>query len=74
MTSNVIALGNITKLDLPVDRILEEAKGEIQDGVVILGYDLEGEFYFASSIAEGPEVLWLLESLKKRLLETEVDV
>ena len=73
MTAKIIPLNNVTTLDLPVDRILENAKGEIQDGVVILGYDLEGEFYFASSIANGPEVLWLLESLKKKLLEVEVE-
>ena len=64
----VIPLGNVTKLDLPVDRILEAAKGSLE-GVVLMGYDKEGEYYFASTYADGGEVLWLLENLKKRLLE-----
>lgn len=68
MNGKVIPLGNITKLDLPVDRILEAAKGELE-GVVLLGYDKEGEFYFASTYADGGDVLWLLENLKKQLLE-----
>lgn len=68
LNGNVIPLGNITKLDLPVDRVLEAAKGRM-DGVVLLGYDDEGDLYFASSYADGGEVLWLLEKCKQRLLD-----
>jgi hypothetical protein len=67
---NVVFLKTITKLDLPPDRILEAAKGELE-GVVVLGYDKEGGEYFASSYADGGQVLWLLERLKKQLLEVE---
>ena len=66
--SNVIPLGCITKLELPVDTVLESAKEQL-DGVVILGYDKDGESYFASTYADGGEVLWLLEKAKKALLE-----
>jgi hypothetical protein len=66
--SNVIPLGNITRLDLPTDRILENAKGTCTDGVVILGFDAAGELYFASSIADGGAVIWLLEQAKMALL------
>jgi hypothetical protein len=58
----------ITTLDCPPDRVLESAIGKTTDAVVI-GWDTEGEFYFASSKAAGPEVLWLLELAKKKLLE-----
>lgn len=68
--SNVIPLGNITKLDIPADRVLESAKGQMQ-GVVVMGWDNEGEPYFASSIADGGDVLWLLESCKANLLSVE---
>lgn len=37
-------LGGVTKLDLPPDRILEGAKGQLT-GCVVLGYDQEGKFY-----------------------------
>ena len=66
--AKVIPLNNITRLDLPVDQILEVAKGRLS-GVVILGYDQEGDEYFASSYADGGEVLWLLERCKKKLLD-----
>lgn len=69
--SNVIPLGNITRLDLPTDRVLEEAKGECADGVIVLGWDNDGGFYFASSIADGGAALWLMEHAKKRLLEVK---
>ena len=69
MSAQITPLGNVTSLDLPVDRVLEEAKGHCPDGVVILGYDNDGQSYFASSIADGGSVLWLLEMCKKQLLE-----
>lgn len=67
---NVIPLGGVTRLDLPVDRVLEGAKGKL-DGIVILGWDKEGYRYFASSYADGGEVLWLLEQCKLELLKVE---
>ena len=73
MTDNVVNLDNLTRLDLPPDRVLEAAKGKIKDGVIIIGYDLDGEEYFASSIADGPEVLWLLERCKQKLLNVSED-
>ena len=72
MTAKVIPLGCITKLDLPVDQILEAAKGKMQ-GVVLLGYDNNDELYFASTIADGGEVIWLLENAKKQLLEITLE-
>lgn len=66
---DVVTFSGITKLDLPPDRILEDAIGKLE-GVVILGYTKEGDEFFASSYADGGNVLWLLERLKKQLLET----
>lgn len=64
---NVIPLGCLTKLDLPVDRVLEAAKDKLE-GVVLLGYDKDGMTYFSSTYADGGEVLWLLEQAKRALL------
>ena len=70
-TSNVIPLGNITALDASADMILENAKGNFPDGVVLIGFDEDGDLSFASSIADGGTVLWLLEHAKKALLEVD---
>jgi hypothetical protein len=70
-TNNVIPLGNVTRLNLPTDRVLEAAKGYCPDGVVIMGFDEGGDLYFASSVADGGTVLWLLEHCKKRLMEDD---
>lgn len=70
MTDNVIPLGNITRLNMPPDRVLEQAMGQFDnEGVVIMGWDKDGDLYFASSIADGGSVIWLLEQCKKLLLE-----
>jgi hypothetical protein len=66
--SNVILFNGITKLDLNPDLVLESAKGTLQ-GFVIVGYDKDGQEYFASTYADGGDVLWLLERMKLKLLE-----
>jgi len=68
MIDTVIPLGNFTSLDLPADRVLDSAKDHVKGGVVVMGWDDGGELYFASSIADGGEVLWLLEKAKQTLL------
>lgn len=70
--SNVIPLGNITYLDLPADRILECNMGKL-DSVILMGYDKTGEFYFSSSLADGGEVLWLIERYKLALLQISLE-
>lgn len=69
MADNVIPFGGITRLDLPVDAVLDSAKESVAGGVVVIGYDKEGELYFAASMADGGDVIWLLEKAKKALLE-----
>jgi hypothetical protein len=70
--SNVIPFNGITKLDLDPDMVLENTKGRLE-GVIIIGYDHMGVEYFASSYADGGDVLWLLERMKMRLLNVEVE-
>ena len=68
--SKVIKFTGITKLDLPVDRVLDAAK-ETLEGVVIMGWTTDGEEYFASTYSDGGTVLWLVERMKKMLLEVD---
>ena len=60
MSNNVIPLGNITKLNIDVDTVLEGAKEQLED-CVLLGWDKDGEAYVASTLADGGDVLWLLK-------------
>lgn len=64
---NVVDLPVLTTLDGNPDRVLEKAIGNL-GAVIILGYDKDGEEFFASSYAGGPDVLWLLERTKAKLL------
>jgi hypothetical protein len=70
--SNVIPFNGITKLDLNPDIVLENTKGKLE-GFFICGHDKDGQEYFASTYADGGDVLWLLERMKLRLLTVEVD-
>lgn len=57
-----------SRLDIDPDLILEGAKGELQDAVVI-GFRKDGSFFFASTHADGGTIMWLLESAKLKLLQ-----
>jgi hypothetical protein len=65
----VVRWNGITRLDLPPQQVLDGASEAQLSGVVVLGYDAEGNDFYASSYADGGDVLWLLEKCKKRLLE-----
>lgn len=66
--TNVVDLPVITKLPLDPDRVLRAAEGKM-DTAVVLGWDKDGEFYFASSDPDGGNIVWLLEMAKRKLYE-----
>jgi len=68
MANNVVPFTGVTRLDLPADQVLDRAVGKLKS-VVIVGELEDGSEYFASSIADGPDVLWALERAKLRLLQ-----
>jgi hypothetical protein len=68
--SNIIPFTGITKLNLNPDMVLENTKGKLE-GFVIIGYTKDGEEHFASTYADGGTVLWLVERMKKALLDTQ---
>ena len=69
MTDNVTRFPGTTTLDLAPDTLLTEAVGQLSD-VVIVGFNHDGEFWFASSSADAAEVVWLLERTKHKLMQT----
>jgi len=64
---NVIDLGIITKANVPPDYVLKKAVGKLTE-VVVIGYDKDGEEFFASSVADGGDVLWLLKRCEIALM------
>ena len=65
----VVLLEGVTSLDIPSERVLESAITVGLNDAIVIGWDKDGELYFASSIADGADVLWLLEKAKKELLD-----
>jgi hypothetical protein len=64
----VIYMKGVTVLDIPADQVLEQAIGKME-GVVIMGYDGNGNEYFASTYGHSGTVIWLLERLKHLMLK-----
>ena len=69
LVTNVVTLPVITTLDLDAERVLEGAINSTLQSCIVLGYDADGEFYFASTMADGGDALWLLEMAKLNLFK-----
>ena len=67
--SNVTILPIVSRLDIPVAKVIEGATDADLQEIVVLGYRRDGSEFFASSQADGSEVLWLLERFKLQLLD-----
>ena len=65
---NVVLLNCLTTLDLPPDRLLEAAVGEL-DKVIIIGVDKEGCEYYHQSTQDIPKLLFMIEKYKKMLMD-----
>jgi hypothetical protein len=66
---DVIEFPEGTLGDVPVEGVLEG--GKLLQMVCIMGYDNDGNEYFASSSGEIQEINWLLDRYKKFLQEVQ---
>ncbi len=66
---NVEVLPVLTRLDLPVDRILMAALNEKLTNVVIIGEYADGSTYHAATNANMGEIFLAMEQMKKHLLD-----
>lgn len=62
-----------TSLDIPAKRVLKTAKEHGLRDVIVIGNDMEGDFYFAGSPGDAREVLWMLARAQKSLMEMMLD-
>jgi len=66
---NVVELPVATRIDREASYALRKGREAKLEHAVVVGWKKNGEFFFASSMASGAEVLLLLEVAKKQLLE-----
>lgn len=66
---DVVILPVVTRLDIPPERVLKGALEADLTEVVVVGYDKDGNEYFAASMAGGGDALWHLERAKLKLLK-----
>lgn len=65
---NIREFPGTTRLTTPVPKILAAAAGKKLTDVIVIGWTDEGDFYFASSDANGAEVNWMLDIAKRELI------
>lgn len=67
--AEVVTLNMVTRLDLPVERVIQGLHDHKFARIIVIGELENGEFYFASNKADGPTVLWDLEAARAKLLK-----
>lgn len=65
---NVRILHGVTRHDIPVERVLRGALAANLSRCIVIGQDADGSLWFASTRADGGDVLWELERAKMALL------
>lgn len=69
MTAEILTFDGPTSLDISDERVLNAAIDQKITGVVVVGYDANGDVYMSSSKGSMAEILWMLETAKKILLD-----
>ena len=67
---NVTDFPGETRLRTPVPKILAIAAGAGLEDVIVVGWRESCEMYFASSQADGAQVLWLLRQAEHELISS----
>lgn len=67
--NKIVRLVNLESvMDSDPDEVIKNSLGRL-DTVMIVGYDKDGEYFFASSSADGGICMWLLEQAKRSLFD-----
>ena len=69
----VVNFSGITRLDIPPERILRGALKRDLESVVVMGWTKDGDTYFASGMADGGDVMWLMRKCEQVLLSGGYD-
>lgn len=67
----VINLNTDTLLDIPADKVIEGAVEADLDMIVVIGWGKDGSLYFGSSSGDAPEIMWLLQTAQKLLMDMQ---
>lgn len=70
---DVVDLHCITRLEIPPHKVLDKVPRDLES-VVIIGFDADGDLYFASSLPDSPNVIYLLEKAKQELFKCEDEI
>lgn len=72
MSDNIIEFPKefSTTGEISVEDVLDGIDLNELDTVVVLGWDKDGREYFSSSTPNGMEIIWLMERIKYKIMES----
>jgi len=66
----ITTLGVVTTLQMPASSILRNINDlNIVDSLVVVGWDNDGDLFFAANYSDGGDAILLLELAKRKLLD-----
>ena len=65
----VVILDCMTRLPIPVKRVIKGAEKADLSSIIVIGWDSEDKLFLSSSEAKKSELLWLLEKAKQCLMD-----
>lgn len=68
MSDNIVDFTGITKAIQPPEKILEAAKHQGLEWVLVIGRTPDAELYFAGNISDVAEINLMLDEAKKEIL------
>lgn len=66
---NVVGFDNITTVTMTPEKILNAAKEHVPEELFVIGWDREGDLYFAGTHSDVASCLLLLETAKRDLMD-----
>lgn len=70
--TKIIEFPGQTTNDIPVEKVLDHAKENLVD-VVLVGYDENGNLFCASNVSSVHKIYWMIERLKITFLNSVLD-
>lgn len=66
--SNILRFPRPANADIPPEQVLLDSISRNLTDCIVIGRTKEGDLFFAGSMADGGDALWLMELAKKDLL------
>lgn len=71
--ADVLEFTGLSRISLPASKVLEKAMSRDLADAIVIGRTKDDGLYFHATTQDGGDVLWLIELIKKHLLDGDLE-